>query len=162
MWRSYFLSSFVEFHSAVSEEKYKISQPSRGWDGHLVFPIGPKNTSLVEDVEILISVKFRWIPFSRFREVEYVSGYQRPGQPSCFSNRSKKTKTYWPNFEILLPFKFHWILFGRFRGEVENVKAYAGRRGITNGRRAMTIAHLSLQLCKLKTEDNYKLSSLGF
>ena len=30
-----------------------------GQGGHLVFPIGPKNTNLVEDVEILLPVKFR-------------------------------------------------------------------------------------------------------
>ena len=37
-------------------------------------PIGPKNTNLAEDVEILLSVKFRWILFSSFnREVENVS-----------------------------------------------------------------------------------------
>ena len=51
-------SSFLEFCSAVSEEKSK-SQPIRGQGGHLVFPIGPKNTNLVEDIEILLPVKFR-------------------------------------------------------------------------------------------------------
>ena len=74
MLRSCFLSCFVEFRSAVSEEKSKMSQPIRGQSGHLVFPIGQKNTSLVEDVEILLHVKFCWIPFSGCRgEVEYVS-----------------------------------------------------------------------------------------
>ena len=58
---------FVEFRSAVSDEKSKMSQPIRGQGGHLVFPIGPKNTNLVEDVEILLPVKFRWIPFSGFK-----------------------------------------------------------------------------------------------
>ena len=33
--------------------KSKISQPIRGQDGHLDFPITPKDTTLVEDVEIL-------------------------------------------------------------------------------------------------------------
>ena len=91
--RSCFLSSFVEFRSAVSEEKSKMSQPIRGQDGHLVFPIGPKNTNLVEDIEILLPVKFRWILFSGFRgEVKNVSANQRPGRPSCFSNRPEKHK----------------------------------------------------------------------
>ena len=59
----------------------------------LFFPIGPKNTKLVEDIEILLPVKFRWIPFSGFRgEVENVSTNQRPGRPSCFSDRPKKHK----------------------------------------------------------------------
>ena len=91
--RSCFLSNFVEFCSAVSEEKSEMSQPIRGQDGHLVFPIGPKNTNLVEDVEILLSIKFRWIPFSGFRgEVENVSANQRPGRPSCFSDQPEKHK----------------------------------------------------------------------
>ena len=48
-----------------------MSQPIRGQGGHLVFPIGPKNTNLVEDFEILLPVKFRSIRFSGFRgEVE--------------------------------------------------------------------------------------------
>ena len=84
---------FVEFHWAVSEEKSKMSQPIRGQGGHLVFLIGPKNTNLVEDVEILLPVKFRWIPFSGFRgEVQNVSANQRPGRPSCFSDRPEKHK----------------------------------------------------------------------
>ena len=36
-----------------------MSQPIRGQGGHLDFPISPKNTNLVEDVEILLPVKFR-------------------------------------------------------------------------------------------------------
>ena len=93
MLRSCFLSSFFEFRSVVSEEKSKMSQPIRGQGGHLVFPIGPKNTNLVEEVEILLPVKFRWIPFSGFRkEVENVSANQRPGRPSCFSDRPEKHK----------------------------------------------------------------------
>ena len=70
-----------------------MSQPIRGQGRHLVFPIGPKNTNLVEDIEILLPVKFRWIPFSGFRgEVENVSANQRPGRPSCFSDRPEKHK----------------------------------------------------------------------
>ena len=91
--RSCFLSSFIEFLSAVSEEMLKMSQPIRGQGGHLVFPIGPKNTNLVEDVEILLPVKFPWIPFSSFRgEVENVSANQRPWRTSCFSDRPEKHK----------------------------------------------------------------------
>ena len=48
-------------------------QPIRGQGGHLVFPIDPKNTNLVEDVEIYLPVKFCQILFSGFRgEVENV------------------------------------------------------------------------------------------
>ena len=59
----------------------------------LFFPISPKKTNLVEDVEILLPVKFRWILFSGFRgEVKNVSANQRPGWPACFSNRPEKHK----------------------------------------------------------------------
>ena len=51
-------SSVVEFCLAVSEKKSKMSQPIRGQGGHLEFTIGPKNTNLVEDVDILLPVKF--------------------------------------------------------------------------------------------------------
>ena len=64
-----------------------------GQGGNFCLLIGPKNTNLVEDIEILLLVKFRWIPFSSFREeVENVSANQRPGQPSCFSDRPEKHK----------------------------------------------------------------------
>ena len=80
-FRSCFLSSFVEFQLAVTEEKSKMSQSIRGQGGHLVFPIGPKTTNLVEDVEIFLPFKIRWIPFSGFRgEVENVAVSQRPGR----------------------------------------------------------------------------------
>ena len=36
-----------------------MCQPIRGQGGHIVFWISPKNTNLVEDVENLLSVKFR-------------------------------------------------------------------------------------------------------
>ena len=68
MLRSCFLSSFVEFRSEVSEEKSKMSRPIRDQSGHLVFPVAPKNTNLVEDIEILLPDKFPWILYSGFRE----------------------------------------------------------------------------------------------
>ena len=59
----------------------------------LFFLSAQKNTNLVEDVEILLPVKFRWIPLSSFRgEVENLSANQRPGRPSCFSDRPEKYK----------------------------------------------------------------------
>ena len=36
-----------------------MSGAFRGQGGHVVFPIGPKNTNLVEEVEILLPDKFR-------------------------------------------------------------------------------------------------------
>ena len=121
MLRSYFLSSFVEFCSAVSEEKLKMSQPIRGQGSHLVLPIGPKNINLIEDIEILLPVKFRWIPCSSIKgEVEYVSANQ--GVHLVFGIGPKNTN-FVEDDEILLPVKFRWIPFSSFRGEVENVSA---------------------------------------
>ena len=61
--------------------------------GNVCLLIRQKNTNLVEDIEILLPVKFRWIPFSGFRgEVENVSANQRPGRPTCFSDRPEKHK----------------------------------------------------------------------
>ena len=63
MLRSCFLSSFVEFYSAVSEEKLKMSQQIIGQGCHFAFPIHLKNTNLVKGVEILLPIKIRRIPF---------------------------------------------------------------------------------------------------
>ena len=35
-----------------------MSHPIRGQGGHLVFPIGPKNTNLVEEVKVLLPSSF--------------------------------------------------------------------------------------------------------
>ena len=69
-----------------------MSHPIKGQGGHLVFPNGPKNTNLVEDVEILLPVKLCWVSISSFRGVENVSANQRPGRLSCFSDRPEKHK----------------------------------------------------------------------
>ena len=54
-------------------------------------PIDPKNTNLLKGIAILLPVKFRWILFSTFKEeVENVAAIQRPGQPTYFSDRTKK------------------------------------------------------------------------
>ena len=70
-----------------------MSQPIRGQGGYLVFLISPKNANLVEDVEILLPVKFCWVLFSGFRgKVENVSANHRPGRPFCFSDPPEKHK----------------------------------------------------------------------
>ena len=64
--------------------------------------IGPKNTDLVKDVEILLPVKFHWIPFSGFREkVQNVSANQRPGPPFYFSDGPEKHKLRRRHWDLL-------------------------------------------------------------
>ena len=81
-----------------------MSQQIKGQGDHLVFPIGPKNTNLVEDIDILLPVMFRSILFNGFREIENVSANQRPGPPSC--PISPKNTNLVDHVEILLPVKF--------------------------------------------------------
>ena len=59
-------------------------------------PIGPKNTNLAEDIDILIPVKIRWILFGDFKgEVKNVSVNQIPGRSSWLSNRLEKKPLAW-------------------------------------------------------------------
>ena len=71
-----------------------MSQPIRGRGDHLLFSNQPEShTNLLEDVEILLPVKFWWIPFSGFRaKVKNVSANQRRWRPSCFSEWHEKHK----------------------------------------------------------------------
>ena len=111
----------------------KMFQLIIGQDGHLGFQIDPKKkTTLIEDVEILLPVKFCWIPRSGFREeAENISANQRPGQQSGFSDTPKKKPT--PNLvedvEILLLVKFCSIPSCGFREDVENTQPIRGQEG---------------------------------
>ena len=68
----------------------------------LFFRLAQKNTNLVEDLEILLPVKFRWIPFSGLREeVENVSANQRQGRPSYLSDRPEKHKLGRGHWDLL-------------------------------------------------------------
>ena len=100
-----------------------MSQQIRGQGGYLVFLISPKNASLVEDVEILLPVKFCWILFSGFRgKVENVSANHRPGRPFCFSDPPEKHKLGRGRWD-LASFQVSSNSSHSFRGEVENVSA---------------------------------------
>ena len=118
-----------------------MSQPIRGRDGHLVFRINPKNTNLIEDVEIFLPVKF----------LNSVKGVQRRSRKclsksetgavilsSCFSI-DPKTINLVGGVEILLPVKFRWIRFSGFRGEIENFPCQSEiRAAILSARKTQT------------------------
>ena len=58
----------------------------------ILFFRSTQRTKFVEDLEILLFVKFRWIWFCGFREKSRnVSANQKLGWPSCFSDRHKNT-----------------------------------------------------------------------
>ena len=110
-----------------------MSQPIRDQGRHLVFPIGPKNTNLVEEIEILLPVKFRWIPFNSFRgEVENVPANQRPGRPSCFFRSARKNTNLVDDDEILLPVKFRWIPFRVLKEKSKMSQPIRGQGGHLN------------------------------
>ena len=76
-------------YTRVQYATFLTDQPGR----QFLFTHWPENTKLVEDVEILLPVKFHWIQFSSFREeVENVSANQTPVRPSCFSHQPEKHK----------------------------------------------------------------------
>ena len=77
-----------------SAQKHKLCRGLRScFLSSSLNPVWPKNTNLVRDLEILVPVKFCWIPFSSFGgEVKNISANQRPGRPSCFSDRPEKHK----------------------------------------------------------------------
>ena len=86
-----------------------------GKGSHLILPIGPKNINLVEDVKILLPVKFGWIPKSKMSQPIRGQG----GHLSLPTGL--KNSNFVEDVKILLPVKFRWIPFSSFRGEVENV-----------------------------------------
>ena len=111
----------------------------------LVFPIDQKKTNLVEDVEILLLVKFHWIPFSGFRG-RNLSANQRPGRPFCFSNRSEIKANLLKKVEILL--KIRWIFRSVVSGKSKMWKVN------DDGQRVIPIVHLILRLrCTKKQND---------
>ena len=86
-------------------------------------PIGLKNTNLVEDIEILLPVKFRWILISGFKgEVKCLSQLETRAAIFFFRIGLKNTN-FAGDVKILLPVKFRRIPFSGFRREVENVSA---------------------------------------
>ena len=112
-------------------------QQIRGRDSHCGIQIGQKNTILVEDIDILLPVKFCRISFSVSREVKNVSANQRQGLPSCFFVRPENTKLV-ENIESLLPVWFHQIHFC----EVKNIKSNDGRR-MGDEKHMNSIVHLN-------------------
>ena len=72
-----------------------MSQPIRGQGGHLVFPIGPINTNLVEDVEILLPVKVSLNSVQRFQRRSRKCLSQSEARVAILFFRSaRKTQTW--------------------------------------------------------------------
>ena len=97
--------------------------------GNLDFPIGPKNTSLVEDVVFLILVKFRQILFSGFRgKDKNASDNQTQGCHLYFLIGLKNTKLV-EDVVFLPSVKFRQIPFCGFSGNIQMSKPIRDRGG---------------------------------
>ena len=84
-----------------------MSQPIRGQGGHLVFPNEPKNTNLVEDVEILLPCQVSLNSVSAVSEEKSKMSQPIRGQGGhlVFPIGPKNTNLIEDN-EILLPIEF--------------------------------------------------------
>ena len=66
-----------------------------GQGGNFYSLFGPKNTNLVEDIKILLPVKFRWILFSGFREKVKICLSQSEARAAIlFFGSARKTQTW--------------------------------------------------------------------
>ena len=99
-----------------------MSLPIRGQGGHLIFPIGPKTTKFVEDIDILLLVKFRGILLAVSKKSKMCQPIRGQGGHLVFPIGQKNSNLV-EDIEILLLVKFRGILFSSFKGEVENVSA---------------------------------------
>ena len=102
--------------------RQKCLNKSEVWRSSWVFFVGPKNTNLVEDIEIMLPVKFHWILLSEFKgEVLNVSS-NKMARAAIFFSINPKNTNFVQDVEILLPVKSRCIPFSGFR-EVENLSA---------------------------------------
>ena len=124
MLGSCFQSSFVEFHSAVSEEKSKMSQPIRGQDSHLVFPIGQKKHKPGTGRWDLASCYISLNSVQRFQSRSRKCLSQSEARAAIlFFQISQKNTNLVEDVEILPSVTFHSLPFSGFRGEIENGSA---------------------------------------
>ena len=94
-----------------------------GWPGgHPVSPIGPKNTNLVEDVQILLRLKFPKIQSAVLEESKKSQLIRGRVRHLVFPIGPKNTILV-EEVKILHLVKFCKIPLSGFRGEVENVSA---------------------------------------
>ena len=113
-----------------------MSPPIRGQGGHLGFPISLKNTNLVEDVEILLPVKFHWVELNWLFNVTindisviYVTAHRCAGglkKKLDLRSGSQRHRHFvgFFNVPVLAPTRDQpFYPFSSFRGEVKNASA---------------------------------------
>ena len=66
-----------------------MSRPIRGQGGHLDFPISPKSTNMVKDIEILLPVRFCWIVLT-VSEEKSKNVHEFPEIGNCRSPKFRK------------------------------------------------------------------------
>ena len=121
-----------------------MSQPIRDQGGHLVFPIAPPpKKKLGRGLWDLASCQVSLNSVQRFQRRSRKCLSQSEARAAILFFRSaRKNTNLVEGVEILLSVKFRWIPFSGFRGEVDNMKVYAGRTtddGRTDGRRTVRL-----------------------
>ena len=121
------LSHFIEFHSAVAVKKLNIAQLFRGHGNDLCFFfIGPKNTNLVEEVEILASYQDKLNSVYKWLTRRSISKIYRPirGQDSHLVSNQLENRGCWhlATCQVSLNFVSNFI-------EVQNVSANRSKGG---------------------------------
>ena len=123
-----FLSACQVLANSVQRfQRKKMSKPRvKGRGGYLFSDriekhIVEEQSQIDRHFEFFLSIKFRLIPFSSFREVESILAYERPRRPTSFSYPTGKN--FVADVENLLLIKCRQIIFNGLREEEENVSA---------------------------------------
>ena len=91
--------------------------------GHFCILICPKNTNLVEDVDVLIPVKICEFRSAVSEEKSKMAQPIRDRDGHLVFPIDPKNTNLVEGVEILLPVKIRCIPFSCFKGEVENISA---------------------------------------
>ena len=84
-----------------------MSQPIRGWGGHLVFPIGPKKHKLGRELRDLASYQVSLNSVQQFQRRSRKCLNQSEARAAILFFRStRKNTNFVKGVEILLPVKF--------------------------------------------------------
>ena len=78
--------------STMCNQVEKVSANQKPGGGHLVFPIDPNNTNLVEDFEILLPVFVEFRSVVSEKKSKMTQPIRKQGGLSCFFDRHEKHK----------------------------------------------------------------------
>ena len=143
--RSFFLSSFIEFRSAVSEEKSKMSRPIRGQGGHLVFSDWPEKHKLGRGCWDLASYYVSLNSLQRFQRKSQKCLSQSEARAAQIKNKLGRGHWDLAFCQVLLNSVQQFQRRSR-KCEKLTTDGQTDGRTMDDGQRVITIVHLSLRL----------------